>query len=499
MRRLFFFIFIIFICHVSTVWAANWYVDKDASGSNNGASWTNAWVSFSAINWSSVKPGDTIYISGGTTSKIYYEQLHINASGSDGSPITIKVGEESEHDGTVIITNRNGHGVYIGRDYITINGNVDNEQRIRITGSSGGGVFGSSSHHIILTYLEIDNNGDTGEGHESGIELNWFDGSGFQAEISYCKIYDNSQDQIKLSGGTGPQGYVRFQIHHNEIFKLHDDGIESDSYGVDFYENVIHTVEVEYATSGAHIDGAAMNAGYHRVYNNVFYNLRGGNACIYPNLFKGTSDGHIRIYNNLVYNDLPLGELYPMKGLEFAPQMSMNYVSDVIIANNIFSGMPRIGASLWFTDNMVDFYFVNNIIHNCDRLKDNVAFVTGDGTYTDGSWGDGADVTIDYNIMHAGPEGRNPMAISYRENWGYYDDFIEQSDCQEHINGNVDPLLDANYKPQAGSLAIGNGVDMSAYFTTDMDGNTRSGSWDIGAFEGYDVPAPSPPKGLRIE
>ena len=47
------------------VLATTHYVDKDASGINNGSSWTNAWRGFSNIDWSSVAPGDTIYISGG--------------------------------------------------------------------------------------------------------------------------------------------------------------------------------------------------------------------------------------------------------------------------------------------------------------------------------------------------------------------------------------------------------------------------------------------------
>ena len=38
-------------------------------------SWTNAWESFFDINGTSIQPGDTIYISGGTDSTIYYEEL----------------------------------------------------------------------------------------------------------------------------------------------------------------------------------------------------------------------------------------------------------------------------------------------------------------------------------------------------------------------------------------------------------------------------------------
>ena len=60
--------------------STNYYVDKDANGSNNGTSWTNAWESFASINWNSINPGDIIWISGGTSGKTYFEKLSVNAT-----------------------------------------------------------------------------------------------------------------------------------------------------------------------------------------------------------------------------------------------------------------------------------------------------------------------------------------------------------------------------------------------------------------------------------
>ncbi|HMN18960.1 MAG TPA: hypothetical protein PKD03_15210, partial [Ignavibacteriaceae bacterium] len=73
-------IVIIIQCNSNT-FPSNYYVDKMASGQNNGTSWKNAWKSFSSINWSSIQPGDYIYISGGTDSLVYSGSLYPNKSG----------------------------------------------------------------------------------------------------------------------------------------------------------------------------------------------------------------------------------------------------------------------------------------------------------------------------------------------------------------------------------------------------------------------------------
>jgi hypothetical protein len=93
------------------LYATNWYVYKNASGSNNGTSWTNAWKSFSVINWSLIQPGDNIYISGGVDSIIYFETLYPDCKGTASAWVTITTGafspSPSGHSGKVIIDGSN--------------------------------------------------------------------------------------------------------------------------------------------------------------------------------------------------------------------------------------------------------------------------------------------------------------------------------------------------------------------------------------------------------
>src|SRR5437764_398510 len=92
----------------------NFYVDNVVSASGNGGSWSSAWKNFSDIGWSSLKPGDTLYISGGSSGQTYNQTLNVGASGSAGLPITITAGTDAGHNGAVTIDGQNA------RDGVTV-------------------------------------------------------------------------------------------------------------------------------------------------------------------------------------------------------------------------------------------------------------------------------------------------------------------------------------------------------------------------------------------
>ena len=124
---------VLFLFLTTITSATDYYVDKNASGSNNGTSWANAWQSFSAISWSSIQPGDNIYVSGGPDSTVYTSGMTVGKSGTAGHPITITIGKyapvSTGHSGRVIFDGGGGsmtafqiRATGAGRNYITVKG-----------------------------------------------------------------------------------------------------------------------------------------------------------------------------------------------------------------------------------------------------------------------------------------------------------------------------------------------------------------------------------------
>jgi hypothetical protein len=150
---------------ISSVMGANWYVDNAATGANNGKSWANGWTSFSRIVWGAggVSAGDTLYISGGAVSKTYYESLVQGIAGISGARITISVGQDSGHNGKVIIDGQNTRtkGVALA-SYSTLTGNYGGVRNIVLqnyfvagTGRQGEAPFGQMEPGASLSMWKL--------------------------------------------------------------------------------------------------------------------------------------------------------------------------------------------------------------------------------------------------------------------------------------------------------------------------------------------------------
>jgi hypothetical protein len=123
-------------------------------------------------------------------------------------------------------------------------------------------------------------------------------------------------------------------------------------------------------------------------------------------------------------------------------------------------------------------------------IKNNLGTNIGTGIYCP----QGGIASCDYNVFHY----ESGTAENTYPPGGYYSmaTWTAATGFDVHTSTSL-PSLDASNVPTSGdTVAKDHGTDLSAYFTTDKNGNTRTGTWDIGAFEygagGGDVTAPTP-------
>ncbi|MFO1070017.1 MAG: right-handed parallel beta-helix repeat-containing protein [Geminicoccaceae bacterium] len=147
--------------------ATSYFVNKAVASSGDGRSWATAWKSFAKIRWDRIVAGDTLYISGGSGGRTYYETLMVGASGAAGRPITIRPGLSSGHNGPVTIDGQNvrASGVSLsGRNHVVITG-----LRIRNHANAGIGVKYASAG-VRIEHNAIDS-GDPGGGNARGVDV----------------------------------------------------------------------------------------------------------------------------------------------------------------------------------------------------------------------------------------------------------------------------------------------------------------------------------------
>ena len=492
----------------SICFGANWYVDKDAVGSNNGTSWANSWTTFASINWAGMANGDTLYISGGTTSKNYTERMTVGRS-----YVTIKPGQATPHNGQVIIQPPQG-----GTPTVTVNA----KDYVTISGTGGAGAYGIKIVGDVNTgtccqgALKIETSGINGifENLEITAPNGMMDGgcirytasqSGVSgSEIRQNWIHDCYQDGIDLatSSLTKASGYgTAISIHHNVVENVHDDHIESTMGGLDIYNNIFRN---RIDPVRGHPDGHQLYNSYYRIYNNSysgFNNATSGNSIIYFEPDGGENmdlNNHQpccwKVYNNLFYmgNDIKIST--SMTGIQLGlgdPRFTS--LSDLYIVNNTFIGTVP-GASLvlgWgstplCSDRISKIYVVNNVFENSSSSDSawaglsagpNPCSVGGGAPASFGSWGSGKSFIIDYNLYSG--TGSNQI------NWNSYASWISSTSTQSHGIHTSSLIPDTTFIPPLSSPVVNKGVDLSTLvgFTTDMVGRSRGTSWDIGAYE----------------
>ncbi|MEP0859803.1 MAG: discoidin domain-containing protein [Ignavibacterium sp.] len=412
-----------------------WYVDKRATSLNNGTSWTNAWSSFSTINWANIQPGDTLFISGGTDSIVYTESLTIGKSGASNQHIVITKGKDSGHNGKVILQNSTGNAIYmLNRQYITISNLKFSgwNASIYLRGNVSGGISNINIENCraILggRFVFIDGYSDTSGSNCNNIVIrncivDTDTLTGQQTDCVYAQYangltIENCNFTIRAEDATQHDDLVQtFWVKNvtvrNSIFK-HLDKKVSNAQGL-FFENY---------------------AGNFFIYNNLIQQLGdttgSGNtdAKIY---FKSSTRNEAVAYisNNTVYGSN--GDL-----VYLATTLNGSYIK-----NNILWTFGRIGGEASTTS-------IVRVFNNSGTTVANNLFYDKDDSMT--------------NISNSGTNTNN-------------------------IEG--DPLFvdraASNFRLTSGSPAINQGIS-SSIVTNDLDGNARpqGSAYDIGAYEYVD-------------
>ena len=399
-------------------------------GAHTGADWNNAWNGFAEIQWgagvASLGPGDTCWIAGGT----YGAPLVIGASGTAGSPITLKrvratdpiptaaAGWELDFDAQVIIVAAdscvyfyNGLG-----SYVTVDGQVDSG--IRVNYANGGrGVEldgGLDFTNVMLRYIEASGPGPVVETDDTrGFDLTT-QGALTNITLSHCKAH-HSDTLIQATPS------ANLVIEYCDLH--HSGAVNYDS----FHPNTIYL-------------GAATNVTirYNQLHDfdveGIFFGEPGNNGA--------------RIYGNLFYQGTSAPDTG--RGIEFDDTADS---TDVLVYNNTFVDLPLPGVS-----------FGNGGLHPGAVVQDNLFYNTeadfGPATH-DYNWFSGAGASEAHGIAHGAAPFVNATAFNY------------------HILSAVGPDLPKD-----------KGVNLGAPFNLDLDGVIRGsgGGWDIGAYESVPLP-----------
>lgn len=209
------------------------------NGNNqDGLSWESAWDELDQIDWSIIKPGDTIYLDGGEEQMTYETQLIINQSGTSDHPIKVLVSSEIEHNGQVIFSGgREQLLPYCGQQEFD-NSDEETLQRIGIHFNShdniiidgmnwsgivihgysvGGIVIEYDSENITVRNVEIYNNGKAVH-NESGwtSDLPGVRLAGQNVTFQQVIIHDNGQDAFQSS--SEPQNLSNFVLEDSWLY-----------------------------------------------------------------------------------------------------------------------------------------------------------------------------------------------------------------------------------------------------------------------------------------
>lgn len=469
--------------------AEDLYFTQAGAGTKDGSSLANAWSVTNAStsgNWGSgagkISAGDTLHVSGTITSI-----FTVQGSGSAGSPVTIQF--ESGAKFSAPRWSTAGEGVFSttqaaivcnGQSYLTIDGsNSVNAVGIETTDTGTAKTYQDYNIGVLcygsasgLTFQNLTiTNMYRRTPHSSDVNQ---DGGGIQCRggtfsnvlITNCEAWQaNVGFYLGYASGTTTNYHIRNSRGGDcgeGVFVM---GSESaSSYLVDWG---VHgcTFQDEYTWSGApdtHCNlihahctaiGAVANLGV--IENNTFTGTGSDHMTSFI-FFEGALT-NLQIRNNLIR---PTDTTYTGNGY-----ITIKGSYGVKILNNTLIGTNQGGTAIGTTSNGGG-YDGGIVLSN--NLVKNFSF----GVYDPES----AVVASDYNNFSGNANMGRGGAFG---DWAHW-----RATTFDGSGTSSTASLDSNFVPTSGdTVAKDAGVNLSSLFTTDKNGNTRSGAWDIGAFE----------------